>query len=331
MAVPIKASNGKLLSVASLVFVISSLLLFILKNLFYSGWTAETATITPLRWVSATVVPVIVVSWGHARQALSTSGALLGLMVGFCLTLSHYSFFMCLLALFITSSKASRYRQRIEGSHPEAPVAPMSWLQILCGGGLASVIFSLLYLLDIGSSDLPVDFRHHYRASWLGVGVLGAVACCCGDTWATQLGSVVAKSNPFLVTTFQQVPKGTNGAVSLAGLVSSLLGGMVVGVAYYLGIALSAAAADISPAPNQLLLILVGGMGGLLGSLVDSLLGASLQFSGKDAKTGKMVEVVGKGVQPITGKMVLDNHSVDLVSSILTAMLLPKVALAMGM
>ena len=27
---------------------------------------------------------------------------------------------------------------------------------------------SLLYLLDVGSADLPVDFRHHYRASWLG-------------------------------------------------------------------------------------------------------------------------------------------------------------------
>jgi hypothetical protein len=27
---------------------------------------------------------------------------------------------------------------------------------------------SLLYLLDIGSMELPVDFRNSYRASWLG-------------------------------------------------------------------------------------------------------------------------------------------------------------------
>ena len=57
----------------------------------------------------------------------------------------------------------------------------------------------------------------------------------------------------------------------------------------------------------------------------------SLQFSGRDAKTGKIVEIAREGVIPISGKMVLDNHSVNLISSILTALLLPKFALAMGM
>ena len=56
-----------------------------------------------------------------------------------------------------------------------------------------------------------------------------------------------------------------------------------------------------------------------------------MQFSGKDLKTGKIVEVAREGVEPICGKMVLDNHSVNLVSSILTALLLPKVALAVGL
>ena len=57
----------------------------------------------------------------------------------------------------------------------------------------------------------------------------------------------------------------------------------------------------------------------------------SLQFSGKDEKTGQIVEVAREGVVPISGRMVLDNHSVNLVSSILTALILPKVALAMGL
>jgi len=125
--------------------------------------------------------------------------------------------------------------------------------------------------------------------------------------------------------------QGTNGGVTLVGLLSSVFGGLVIGAAYFVGVMMSAASMDREIAPNQLLVILVGGLGGLLGSLLDSLIGASLQFSGKDAKTGKIVEVAREGVIPISGKMVLDNHSVNLVSSILTALLLPKIALACGL
>eukprot|EP00092_Neocalanus_flemingeri_P022758 GFUD01024678.1.p1 GENE.GFUD01024678.1~~GFUD01024678.1.p1 ORF type:complete len:333 (-),score=77.03 GFUD01024678.1:69-1067(-) len=326
-----QAASG-FLSMGVLVFVITSLFLFIGKNLFFSGWTADHANITPLRWVSSTVVPVIVVSWGHGRKSLSTSGALLALVVGFCLTLAHYSFFLCLLAFFITSSKATKYKQEIKAKQEEdfKEGGQRNWLQVLCNGGMAFEL-SLLYLLDIGSSDLPVDFRHHYRASWLGMAVLGAISCCNGDTWASELGTVMARGDPFLITTFQKVPRGTNGGVTPVGLLSSFVGGLVIGVAYFVGVLMSAASMDMEVAPNQILVILVGGLGGFGGSLLDSLLGASLQFSGKDAKTGKIVEVAREGVIPIAGKMVLDNHSVNLVSSILTALLLPKIALAVGL
>merc|ERR1712010_223433 len=252
-------------------------------------------------------------------------GSLLALIVGFTLSLAHYSFFLSL-------NKATKFKQEVkktfESDFKEG--GQRTWLQVLCNGAMATEL-ALLYLLDVGSADLPVDFRNQYRASWLGMGVLGAVACCNGDTWASELGSVISKADPFLITTFQKVPKGTNGGVTLVGLTSSLLGGLVIGVAYYFGIFMAASRVDMAIAPCQLLVILVGGLGGLLGSLLDSLIGATLQFSGRDIKTGKIVEVAREGVVPISGKMVLDNHSVNLVSSILTALILPKVALAMGL
>ena len=71
-------------------------------------------SVSPLRWVTATVVPVLVVTWGHNRSSLSTSGALLALIVGFILSLAHYSFFLSLIAFFVSSSKATKFKQEVK-------------------------------------------------------------------------------------------------------------------------------------------------------------------------------------------------------------------------
>lgn len=47
-----------------------------------------------------------------------------------------------------------------------------NWLQVLCNGGMATQL-GLLYLLDVGASERPIDFGKDYRASWLSMGVLG--------------------------------------------------------------------------------------------------------------------------------------------------------------
>ena len=203
-----KAESSGVLKLGSYLFVIVSLFGFIFKNFFITGWTSSGASITPLRWISATVVSLIVVSWGHSKKSLSTSGALVALVIGFILGLSHYSFFLCLLAFFTSASKATKFKadvkQTFEMDFKEGGMR--NWLQVLCNGGMALEL-SLLYLLDIGSADLPVDFRHNYRASWLGMAVLGAIACCNGDTWASELGAVLARKDPFLITTFESVPR----------------------------------------------------------------------------------------------------------------------------
>jgi len=326
-----KQAAGGLLTLGSLLFIILSLSVFIIKNVLFSGWTADRLTITPFRWVAATLVPVISASWGHGKN-FSTSGALLALIVGFILTLANYSFFLSLLAFFVSSNRATKYKEEVKKSQDENCQAgrQRNWVDILCSSGMALEL-CLLYLIDIGSADLPIDFRHQYRASWFCCAVLGSLAARAGDTWATQIGSVLAWGNPRLITSLSSVPRGTNGGVTFIGLISSFIGGLIIGLAYYIGIMVSASSQDLNIAPDQLLVILIGGLGGLLGSIIDSVLGASLQFSGEDIKTGRIVEVAGQGIVPIAGKMVLDNHSVNVISSILTALLLPKIAVRIGL
>ena len=90
--------------------------------------------------------------------------------------------------------------------------------------------------------------------------MLGSLGCCAGDTWASELGTVLnisldSKEKPRLITQpWRHVPKGTNGGVSLVGSIASFAGGLVVGIAFYLGIIMSIE----SSVPNQANLILVG-------------------------------------------------------------------------
>jgi len=73
---------------------------------------------------------------------------------------------------------------------------------------------------------------------------------------------------------------GTNGGVSVIGLVVSLLGGMVVGLANYAMLIYTIDADMLARSPAQWPIILAGGFAGLVGSVDDSVLGATLQYSG---------------------------------------------------
>lgn len=62
------------------------------------------------------------------------------------------------------------------------------------------------------------------------------------------------------------------------GLLASLLGGMVVGLAYFVSQLLFVK--DLNLAAPQWPIVVYGAMAGLLGSLLDSYIGATMQYSG---------------------------------------------------
>jgi uncharacterized protein (TIGR00297 family) len=150
-----------------------------------------------------------------------------------------------LLTFFVTSSALSRFRaaakqaQQVKGGTRDA------W-QVLANGGWATLWAGLGGERGLG-------------------GCVGALAAAAADTWGTELG-LLAQRPPRLITSLAVVAPGTSGGVTIQGLVAGVGGASLVGLAAQLGSRerssrwLGAAIAA-----------------GLVGSLVDSLLGATLQ------------------------------------------------------
>ncbi len=89
----------------------------------------------------------------------------------------------------------------------------------------------------------------------------GAIAAANADTWATEIGSH-SRTPPRLITSWARVSAGTDGGMTLLGTAGGVAGAaFIAGVSYVLG-------------QRGLLVIATGG---IVGMLLDSLLGATVQ------------------------------------------------------
>ncbi|XP_032815808.1 transmembrane protein 19 isoform X1 [Petromyzon marinus] len=287
-----------------------------------------TLTVSPWRWLLSVVIPLFITYRGLQKKSLDRSGAMAALIVGFVLTSSNYCFFASMLVFYMTSSWLTKWKgeikKRLDPEYREG--GQRNWVQVFCNGGVPTEL-ALLYVIEVGPGQLPIDFSSHYSASWLCLALLGALACSCGDTWASEVGPILARSSPRLVTTGCKVPPGTNGGVTVVGLLASLCGGLLVGLAFF--VTLSALSSrELDRVPSQWPLIVYGGVAGLLGSLIDSYLGASMQYSGYDEHRGVVVNVPSTQTKHISGRPILDNNGVNLISAVIVAVMFPGFAWA---
>lgn len=98
---------------------------------------------------------------------------LIGFSMGFILTLTSFAHMSCLLAFFVSSSKATKFRMHKKEKFEEIKEGgARNWIQVLCNGGMAAQL-AILYLLDVGCGERPIDFDKDYRSSWLSIGIMG--------------------------------------------------------------------------------------------------------------------------------------------------------------
>jgi len=113
-------------------------------------------------------------------------------------------------------------------------------------------------------------------------------AAVAADTFSSELG-ILSKSKPRLITSLnlREVPPGTNGGVTATGLGAGLLGSFTVALTSAMFLPFCS---ERSGLQDRALWVVAMSCWGLLGSVLDSVLGGLLQASVVDKRSGKIVE-----------------------------------------
>jgi uncharacterized protein (TIGR00297 family) len=181
------------------------------------------------------------------RIGLSRSGTVAAAIVGALVWIfAGWQGALVLLAFFIPSTAISRLgRARKRALVDIGKHGPRDAMQVLANGGVATAAAVLSY--------------------WFGptmlVAFAGAFAAASADTWATEIGTL-AQGAPRSILTFKPLAPGFSGGITWQGSAAQIAGAAIV--------ALVAALVHVAPFWPVL-------VGGVAGSLADSLLGITLQ------------------------------------------------------
>ncbi len=164
--------------------------------------------------------------------------------------------------------------------------------QVLANGGFAALLVIINFFYP---SEL---FYYAYVSS---------IASVCADTWATELGTI----NPvktYNILNLKEVEQGRSGAVSINGLFAALCGALVIALSAMFWIQ-----------TNSLIIIFLILLAGFAASIIDSVLGASLQVQYTCLKCRKLTERkihCGISTEKTKGKFWMTNDTVNLITSL---------------
>lgn len=174
---------------------------------------------------------------------------------------------------------------------------------VLANSGVASIL-SLLHAYQLRqrnqsllSESSSLSSCYTWEADILVIGIVANYAAVAADTFSSELG-ILSKTRPRLITSLnlRQVPPGTNGGVTVWGLVAGLLGSLIIVAASVALIPFCPESSSVMElwqawgVDQRLRFAWLMTLWGALGSVVDSFLGGWFQSSVVDTRTGRIVE-----------------------------------------
>mmetsp|Transcript_20570 Transcript_20570/g.26646 ORF Transcript_20570/g.26646 Transcript_20570/m.26646 type:complete len:303 (+) Transcript_20570:73-981(+) len=261
---------------------------------------------------------------GRKKKSLNLSGSIAAVFVGFVSFSISVRFGVILILFYKSSSILTKYKgdEKKQLDDHSLEGGQRNYIQVFSCSLIACVV-AIVFLLTVGN-DCAIDFENSPTASALLCAYIGHYACANGDTWASELG-VLSQGQPRLITTLclRKVPPGTNGGISWMGTIASILGGAFIGLGFHLMAFLVHSNQGVA---SQIHAVTLGSFAGLFGSMVDSLLGATVQstYYDKDKKcvTSKHPKDGHEdSIEHICGMDILSNEQVNIVSVFLTTIL----------
>ncbi|MBO8125623.1 MAG: DUF92 domain-containing protein [Firmicutes bacterium] len=269
--------------------------------LFYLVQTnIPSAQITLL--ITGVIGSFLVAVVAYLLKALDEGGVAGAVLVGtFIYTFGGWNWIPALLIFFTTSSLLTVWSKNKQRAKRETGDTARGIDQVLANGG-------------IGAALAVLSFLNVLEPHLLFVGFLGSIAGVTADTWSTEIGMAL-EGKPRMIFSRRQVPPGTSGAVSTAGLWGAFAGSLVIAL-------------------SGLILFVIGGFNwritlvstlavlaaGFLGSVIDSLLGAKLQVTYYCdyclKETEQRVHTCGCRTRPIKGLTWMDNNLVNFLASL---------------
>ncbi|MEM2872635.1 MAG: DUF92 domain-containing protein [Nitrososphaerales archaeon] len=250
---------------------------------------------------------LVVITFGliaFKAKAVDFGGFIASIFIGYMILLGGgWYWFLIMLVFFTITTQFTKfkydYKERLGFAQEKGGVR--SWPNVLANGG-AAAFFSVM------------EFR--FGGGIYAVAFLGAVASATADTLATEVG-LLSKKEPRLITNLKKkVPAGTSGGITPIGTIAAFFASFIIGI--------TATILNIVGEASPIKILAIVTLGGIIGSITDSILGATIQRKGLCENCGKMTESskhCGKITKKLRGIGFVDNNVVNFSSTIIGALI----------
>jgi uncharacterized protein (TIGR00297 family) len=263
-----------------------------------------------MQFIIGLICAVLISVFAYFGRSLTGSGAVAAATLGTIIFgFGGIPWAILLLVFFISSSLLTRISGQAKASLNDTFEKNSSrdhW-QVMANGGAAGLLVILHTLIP--------------QSDWVWAAYCASLAAVNADTWATEIG-VLSSKLPILISNLKRVNRGTSGGVTSLGLLASVGGAFLIGLAAVLLWQGNPSGSTLEFALRVFAITLAG----LAGSLVDSLLGATLQgiyFCHNCSKETERhpVHTCGQPTQLIRGLHWLNNDWVNTICAVTAALL----------